>query len=130
VSSIPSLIICTVGRMPEQLPDVPGGPEGSVVVGKYTLDKPLSAPPQRVTFIEGLSVDRSNQVRFEVDEKLYIYFVHASDRGEREARVQVSQLVGSTELFLSGTWSERELCIYVGDKTKLAAPLRGCRKFN
>ena len=104
---------------------MPSGPAGSVVVRSLRLEEALSVPPTRQTVIEGESDDGAIKLRFEVDTKASIHFVHADDVGEREAVVDVTPLLGARVLFLSGTWNEDEVSVYVGNKEQPGELLHG-----
>ncbi len=111
--------------MPQRISHVPSGSAGSVVVRSLTLARGLAVSPERETVIEGKSDDGAIKVRFEVDAKPSIRFVHADDVGEREAVVDVTPLIGARVLFLSGTWNEDEVSVYVGNKEQPGELLHG-----
>ena len=111
--------------MPQRISHVPSGAAGSVVVRSLTLDEALAVPLSRQTVIEGASEDGAINVRFEVDTKPSLHFVHADDVGEREAVVDVTPLLGARVLFLSGTWNEDEVSVYVGNKEQPGELLHG-----
>ena len=104
---------------------MPSGAAGSVVVRSLTLDEALAVPPSRQTVIEGASEDGAISVRFEVDTTPSLHFVHADGVGEREAVVDVTPLLGARVLFLSGTWNEDEVSVYVGNKEQPGELLHG-----
>ena len=97
--------------------DVGSGEAGSVLT-TYALGAPLDVPSPgtpRETILEGASVDGAVHVRFDIDDRLNLYFVHSREGTDREVTVNVEPLRGASKLFLSGTWSPDELNVYAGD---------------
>jgi hypothetical protein len=108
--------------MAQRLPMPVGTESEGSVVTTYTLSGgPLRVPrpgTPRTTLIEGESEDGTVHIRFDIDDRLVMYFVYSRDGQERETSVNIQPLRGATRIFITGTWTDNQLTIYAGDKDK------------
>jgi hypothetical protein len=88
-------------------------PEGTFVF-RYTLDAPLTGPPDNAIALLETAPNSGVTARLEVDKQMHLSFLRATDEGARIVRVDLRPLIGGRVLQIYLVWGPDALRIHIG----------------